>query len=63
MTDWPTLRRTVVELLAYFPADDVLAEIRRVLDDTRIPIHETDAALRAKLATGLDNLLREVEVA
>jgi hypothetical protein len=55
------LKKAIVELLSYYPADDVLAEIRRALDDTRIPLEQTEAALRGRLALGLDSLLKDNE--
>jgi hypothetical protein len=54
------LREAVVELLTYYAADDVLAEIRRVLDDTRVPLPQTDTSTRAGLASRIDDMLREV---
>jgi hypothetical protein len=55
------LRKEVVDLLTYYSTDDVLAEIRKVLDDTRIPLAQTDATLRGRLASGVDLLLRDNE--
>jgi hypothetical protein len=55
------LRKAIVELLACYSADDVLAEVRRVLDDTHIPLPLINWETRVSLSSGIDGLLRDNE--